>query len=285
MNDDQNKNLWSDATKVAFFGVALLSVGVIVSWVGGMNFNSQIQKIVGMNVLSYSQEAIDPILGKWKIFETVCSLGCIAGYLLFMLGLGKFGKILNEADGKSVEIIRIAVIVAMILNALMLVVNSLYQSPFVGKVASGIFMIVYFLMLKGYWSLKISKTFPDTARSGVFILAVAMMIAFVGALIGVTGIPVIHFGVVYYFRGALYIIAFVMMVAGWWKIKTAEVDVSKLQVEPEESRYFSDEELKSLEQLVVNSKEGGFSLEQIQALTNLSAAQINEILKRRGLMS
>ena len=45
----------------------------------------------------------------------------------------------------------------------------------------------------------------------------------------------------------------------------------------------NNESMNTLEQLVVNSKESGFSLQQVQKLTNYSASEINEILYRHGL--
>ena len=47
---------------------------------------------------------------------------------------------------------------------------------------------------------------------------------------------------------------------------------------------FLDGEIKTLERIVVDGNNNGFSLEQIQSITKLSREQITEILKRYGLL-
>jgi hypothetical protein len=202
-----NKTLWSAETKKVFNGILLFSL----AWIAYGIFGPIESLLSGLDTLAYFSGSPSPTGGTGTILNIIVYLLLIAigvGYILTIVGLGRFGKILDGSDKKAIGSVRTAFILALIAVVLDMV-------PLAGIISDIVYLIAVVLMLVAYSSLKNSTTFAGSA--GASTLFVAMILIVVGWVVDF--IPFAGDWI----ESVLSIIAYIMTLAGWCKIKNAEV--------------------------------------------------------------
>ena len=187
---------WPRVTKAVYVGVMMFSIAGIVNSVfepfnDGMNTDSG-------NMLHYILVAC-----------------MIAGYLLYINGLGRFRTLLDEGDSDAVRKIRNAAI----LNIVAYLLALFSFMTWAGYILN---IIAFFFMMIGFMNLKNSPTFPAGARRGASSLFLSMILGLLGNLvILVLGwIPVI--GILGdLIGGIILMVSYVMLFSGWAQIKNA----------------------------------------------------------------
>ncbi|MDR2585987.1 MAG: hypothetical protein LBC84_07205 [Prevotellaceae bacterium] len=205
---------WSKSTTAIFNGVLLYSLGGILHPI--FNFINSTASTVN-TLSSFAQGNFSS--GGPSALSIICKIliaAIILGYYLYLKGLSDFAKILDSTDSTAVGTIRSATIVILIGWVLSFVFGFLPFVGFVGRLISGILcLIAYIMMLQGYSTLKKSSTFPEQARKGASSLFTAIVLLLCAIIIGliplIGGIPSM----------ILNIIAFIMVLSGWAKIKNA----------------------------------------------------------------
>ncbi|MDR0692118.1 MAG: hypothetical protein LBF69_03670 [Prevotellaceae bacterium] len=201
-----DKTSWSVETKKIFNGILLFSL----SWIAYGIFDPIDSLVSGVDTLaSFSgrSNATGAAGSTLSNFVNLLLVGIGAGYIMVIIGLKKLGDILEEADKKPVASLRTAFILALIAVAL----DILPLIP--GIIGDILYLIAVILMLVAYGKLKKSATFAGSA--GASTLFVAMILIIVGW--GVDLIPLLGDWV----EGILTIIAYIMTLSGWKKIKNA----------------------------------------------------------------
>jgi hypothetical protein len=202
-----NKASWSQQTKKIFNGILLFSIAWIVYGI----FEPIESLFSGIGTLASFSGASDPTGGAGTVLSIITYLlliGIGLGYILTIVGLGHFGTVLEDADKKAVGSVRTAFILALIAVALDFL-------PLPGIIGDILYLIAIILMLVGYSKLKKSPTFPG--GHGASTLFVAMILIVVGW--GLDFIPFIGDWI----ESLLTIIAYIMTLVGWNKIKNAAV--------------------------------------------------------------
>jgi uncharacterized membrane protein len=202
-----NKTLWSQQTKKIFNGILLFSI----AWIAYGIFEPIESLFSGIGTLASFSGASDPTGGAGTALSIITYLlliGIGLGYILTIVGLGNFGNILDEADKKAVGSVRTAFILALIAVVLDFL-------PLPGIIGGIVYLIAVILMLVGYGKLKKSSSFPG--GKGASTLFVAMILIVVGWVLDF--IPLIGD----WMEALLTIIAYIMTLVGWNKIKNAAV--------------------------------------------------------------
>ncbi|MDR2358866.1 MAG: hypothetical protein LBD87_03575 [Prevotellaceae bacterium] len=203
-----DKASWSRETKKIFNGILLFSLAWIV-----YGILSPIESLFsGIGTLASFSDTPDPMGGAGTTLSIIVYLllaGIGVGYILTIVGLGKFRTILEAADGKAIGSVRTAFILA-------LVAVVLDYLPFIPGIIGGIvYLIAVILLLVGYGKLKDSSTFPGS--KGATVLFIAMILIIVGWVLDF--IPLVGD----WLDAVLTIIAYIMTLSGWNKIKNAAV--------------------------------------------------------------
>ncbi|MDR2562411.1 MAG: hypothetical protein LBC98_00540 [Prevotellaceae bacterium] len=202
-----NNELWSLETKKIFNGILLFSL----SWIAYGIFDPIESLFSGIDTLSSFGGSSSPTGAAGTVLSVICYIllaGIGAGYVLTIKGLKSFGNILEEADGKSVDSVRKAFILALIAVALDCL-------PFIpGIVGDIVYLIAVIMMLMGYGALKKSSTFAGS--KGAATLYIAALLIVIGWALDF--IPLVGD----WLEGLLTIIAYVLTLLGWGKIKNAE---------------------------------------------------------------
>ncbi|MDR3287274.1 MAG: hypothetical protein LBT27_07520 [Prevotellaceae bacterium] len=206
---DKDLSLWSKTTKKIYTGVLLYSLlGILYAII------SPVISLIG-GVADFANKAgAEVSVSGLDIFNYILLAGIIIGYLLFFVGLTNFAQILESKDGKAVLGVRN--------GAILMILASI--CPLIGlpDILGAIINIVGFiLMLLGYSSLKNSATFPSNARVGASNLFTAMILSLIGAIIGI--IPLVG-GFV---NAILSLIAFILVLSGWAKIKNTATKINQ----------------------------------------------------------
>ncbi|MDR2125233.1 MAG: hypothetical protein LBP63_00195 [Prevotellaceae bacterium] len=199
---------WLEITKTIFLGVLLYSIAnVLYAIIGPINslasFGSSIANAVGRGGGS-----IGGIAAFFNILTYLLLIGIVGGYVLFVLGLTNFSKILEAPDGKSVESVRNGAIVMLAGAIIKVLIWSLLGSI--------VYIVGFILMTLGYSNLKNSQTFPQEARNGASKLFTAMLLSLAGAILGF--IPLAGG----FINAVLSIIAFFLILSGWATIKNTK---------------------------------------------------------------
>jgi hypothetical protein len=151
----------------------------------------------------------------------------IGGHVLFIIGTGKFSKILETKDSSVVMKIRITAVIA----AVSCVIAIAVMWNFV--IYNILNLIVWILMLVWYRALKNSTTFPVMARSGVSMLFVSSIILSIVAIGWIAVDIYMYYSEYYYWDYYFYrtdnmleyitkilnIVGVCMLSVGWAKIK------------------------------------------------------------------
>ena len=208
---EQTVQSWSSVTKSIYQGVLLYQIGnVLYSIVSPIN---SMGNSVG-NMMSFASTgsiSMGPGVGDIILYLLLAAI--IVGYVLFLIGLGKWAPMLAAGDAKSVKQIRTGVILGLIGAACGFI-------PFFGWAGGILNIIAFIMMLLGYNSLKGSTTFPAMAASGAGKLFMAMILTLVGVVVG--WIPLVGG----FIEMILMIIAFFMTLSGWAMIKNTPEPVA-----------------------------------------------------------
>jgi hypothetical protein len=193
---------WSKTTKTIFNGVLLYSLSGI--------FYAIFLPISKLgDLLSYAVDS-----NAFSALSTFCYIllaGIIIGYILYLLGLNGFSKILLPGDSAAVRKVFNAVI-------LVLVAEVFGYIPLLGWVGGILRIISFILMITGYSALKNSSSFPKRACSGASKLFTSMILLLIGGALGF--IPLVG----RFLEMPLDIIAFILTLSGWAIIKNTTPD-------------------------------------------------------------
>jgi uncharacterized membrane protein len=195
---------WSKETTAIFNGILLYSIAGVLH-----SILSPIESIVsGLDTLSsFASDGGLPGADGFSIFIFLLSVGIIGGYVMFLIGLGGFTKILEPHDSAAVGKIRTGVILGLAGEVIGFI-------PLIGWIIGGLLKIIaFFMMLTAYSALKNSQTFPARGRTGAGRLYTSQILLIIGVVLG--WIPLIG-GI---FKGILNLIAFIMVLSGWATIK------------------------------------------------------------------
>lgn len=143
-----------------------------------------------------------------SIIGLIFSLGAVAAGVWFFISLGNWKKIADANDVPAVHKLWLYSLLGIIAGVISVI-------PVVGGIIGGLVslagLIIYIL---GVTALKASTTLPANVVEGAKKLHLAVVLAIVGAVVGI--IPVI--GVV---GAILTIVAFVLQILAWKKIANA----------------------------------------------------------------
>jgi uncharacterized membrane protein len=210
---------WSKTTSTIFYGVLIFSLAGIVKAI--------LEPIAGVIDAAASINRGDiggllsgGLLGDGGsgsslsfIVKWLAPIAVIVGYIMYLSGLGSFKKLLGGDDGSAVGKVRTGVILALIGVVVAWI-------PIIGGFVGGILAIIGFILeVIGFSNLKSSTSFPEDARRGASKLFTALILLIIGWVVGF--IPFVGS----WFEGILGIIAFILTLLGWAKIKNAQVQV------------------------------------------------------------
>lgn len=185
MNNKQE--LWKQSTSYIFCGVLTYSVLGIVSGI-----------VSSIGTASNFMSLLRGGGGTPSIGSILCSVGVIAGYVFFFLGIMKFSGVVEEKDVPYINKIKKAVICALCATACGLI------PAFGALIAWALNLAAQILFLIAYNNLRKSATFPSL--EGAQKLFVAACLSFIPAVN-----PILSF------------IAMIFMLIGWNKIRTAQL--------------------------------------------------------------
>ncbi|MDR2292542.1 MAG: hypothetical protein LBE11_03610 [Prevotellaceae bacterium] len=198
---------WFEITKKIFLGVLLYSIANVLYLIVDP-ISSLTSFVDSVGTFAVGSSPVSGIAVFFDILTYLLLIGIAGGYVLFLLGLTNFSKILEMSDRNAVESVRNGAIV-MIVGA---VVDVLIWG-FIGLI---IYIVGFILMIMGYSKLKNSPTFPQKARNGASKLFTAMLLSLIGAILGL--IPLIGG----FINAILAIVAFFFILSGWATIRDAE---------------------------------------------------------------
>jgi hypothetical protein len=202
-----NKTTWSVETKKIFNGILLFSL----AWIAYGIVNPIESLLSGVDTLaSFAGTSGTGGAGALLSVITYILLASIGvGYILTIIGLGKFRTILDAANGKAIGSVRTAFILALIA----VVLDALPLIP--GIVGDIVYLIAIILMLTGYGKLKGSSTFAgERGASTLFVAMILILVGWVLDFIPFAGDLM---------EGLLTIIAYILTLVGWSKIKNVVV--------------------------------------------------------------
>jgi hypothetical protein len=208
MNYDSTK--WTDTTKKIYNGVLLYSlVGLFYPFFKAINSvtssTSNLMSLVG------GGDEVDDISDGAQAFVYILLAAIIFGYILYITGLGSFAQMLEEPEKSSVGKVRS--------GAIVMIVATLAEMFIWSWIASIIYLVGFIIMMVGFSGMKKSGTFPRQAISGASTLFTSMILLIIGFIVGL--IPFVG-GFV---EGILCLIAFIMNISGWAKIKNAGKEI------------------------------------------------------------
>jgi uncharacterized membrane protein len=201
-----NTTKWSLETKKIFNGILLFSL----AWIAYGIFDPIESLVSGVDTLASLAGSSSPTGTTGTILSIITYIlliGIGLGYVLTIVGLRGFCNILDEADKKAIGLVRTAFILALIA----VVLDILPLIPWI--IGDIVYLVALILMLVGYIDLKKSTTFAG--QSGASTLFVAMLLLVIGWVLDF--IPLIGDWI----ESILTIIAYILTLVGWSKIKNA----------------------------------------------------------------
>jgi len=195
--------LWSKTTKQIFAGVIIWQLGSVI-----YDIAKPFISLAG--TVSSLTSLLDGGSGGSSTgsFSTVMELILIGGYVLFLLGVIRFVKILDGSDARAMGKVRTGIFLGVAAS-----ICGIIGIPFVPTILS---IIGFILMLVGYSALNSSATFPAKAKKGTGRLKWAMIWLIIGFVLGL--IPVAGG----FFRMVCSIVSFFMTLSGWACIKNSK---------------------------------------------------------------
>lgn len=188
--------VWLDyvALAVLLFGLYVCKASLSVEW---NTLSSQGAYLVLLASLMHCYYLIDP-----KISTSIAAL---VGLILYLIGLGKFKKSLDQDGMAGASKLRIAAWIGIVAAIIGLI-------PLLGTIIAGIFGIVAFIIeFLGYTSLMKSDPIRQTGRDGARQLRISMILMVIANFVNffpLTGIIV----------GVIAIVALWFVYKGWTKI-------------------------------------------------------------------
>jgi hypothetical protein len=208
-----DKTSWSAKTKKIFNGILLFSLawiayGIFEPIESLFSFASS-----GLNVMGAVTGVSTPSLGVSGTVLTIITYLLLAGIgygcVLTIAALGSFSAILDDGDESAVLTVRTGFIIALAAVVLDMI-------PFIPGIIGDIaYFVAILLMLMGYNNLKGSTTFAG--KDGASILFVAMLLLLIGWVLDF--IPLVGDWI----EAILTIVAYIMTLVGWSKIKNAAI--------------------------------------------------------------
>jgi hypothetical protein len=202
-----NAALWTKTTTQIFTGVVIWQLGSVIYNIAEpiINFAGNLQKVA-------SGGSSIGTLG------TVMELVVIGGYILFLLGIISFVKILDDSDAQAMRKVRNGIFLGIAASICVMI-----YIPIVPAVLN---IIGFILMLIGYSALRKSATFPQNARKGAGRLKASMIWLIVGFALGL--IPLAGG----FFCMICSIVSYFMVLSGWACIKNSRIDENEGQTVP-----------------------------------------------------
>lgn len=208
---EKNLQIWAQKTKTIWIGVLLYAIGGIVYGIvaGLSSAASTASDLMSMAGMSSGGGGV----GFITVLEYLLLAAVIVGYVMYILGLGKFREILDAPDATAIGKVYIGAILSAASYVWMLF-------GFWGWVSSVLNIVAFVFMLLGFMALKNSSTFPAKARKGASNLFISMIIGLIASVVALLlgWIPVVG-GLI---PGILNLIAFIMVFVGWAQIKNAD---------------------------------------------------------------
>ena len=206
---EQHVHGWSNVTRKIFNGVLLFSIAsIIVSVMGGISWFGK-----GVSIAAGGYAGVNI----FTILMWLFSLCAIAGYVLYMVGLGEMRTLVSASDSSAVGNIRMAVIL-MIIS----MVIDLFGVRILFWIGSILEIIAAIMMMVSFSKLRKSETMSEKARSGFSQLFVAMLLIIIGVGIGIIfgWIPILGYvaKVLAWVAGA---VGFIMTITGWTMVKNS----------------------------------------------------------------
>jgi hypothetical protein len=209
---EKNVQSWSVVTKGIYTAVLLFSIASI--FVGLFEPLGNLWS-TGSNIVSFaSGGSLSSGPNFFEILNWVFLVAVAAGYLLYVLGLGKLGTILKEQDSKAIGQVRIGAIILIAAS-----VCAIFLPSIVIWIAE---LIGYILMFMGFNVLTKSTAIDALAVKGFGKLktAVLLILIAVGVSLILGWMPLLGIAVKF-IVWVLEIIAFIMVILGWKTVKTA----------------------------------------------------------------
>lgn len=134
------------------------------------------------------------------------NVAALVGFIIYLVGLGKLSRSLDDKGKSGVTKLKIAVIIGIIAALFGLL-------PLVGGIIAAIFRLIAFIFeFLGYTNLKNSETLNEQGRSGASTLRVSMILMVLAVLLGL--IPLMGSTI----AGVLTLIALWFVFKGWRNI-------------------------------------------------------------------
>jgi uncharacterized membrane protein len=199
---------WSKTTSAIFNGVLIFSLSGIVNAILSP-IETAVSGVSALQSMSGGGGSGGNFLS--IIVDWIIPIAIIAGYIMYLIGLKDFKNLLAENDSAAAGKIFNGVILSLIGTALAWI-------PAIGWIIGGIVGLIGFIVaMMGYSGLKNSASFPETARNGASKLYTAQILLIIGWLIGL--IPFVG-GII---KAILALVAFILVLSGWAKIKNTQV--------------------------------------------------------------
>jgi len=198
---------WTASVKQIYTGVLLYSILGIV--------DSILSPILSLadtasSILSFAGGGGYGGSGIFGTLSVLISLGIVAGYILYFLGLIKFQPLQQSPiDNAAIGKIKTA--------AILIAVGSLLSFiPVAGGFLDGILSFIGFIInIMAFSTLKSSATFPNKGKEGASKIFTAMILQIIAVCLG--WIPIVNF-----ISAILSIIAFILILSGWACIKNSQ---------------------------------------------------------------
>jgi hypothetical protein len=212
-----NSTMWTDTTKKIYYGVLLYSlVGLVYPFFKAINSitssASGLVNLAGSFGEGFSGGRSVGLVANGTQTVVYIMLGAIiVGYILYISGLGAFAKMFEAPEKDSVGSVRN--------GAIVMIVATLAEMFVWSWLASIIYLVGFIIMMVGFSGMKKSTTLPRRAISGASTLFTSMILLIIGFIIGL--IPFVGG----FIEGIFCLIAFIMNISGWAKIKNAGSDI------------------------------------------------------------
>lgn len=204
---EQNVQTWSNATHRIFTSVLVFSIGSIVAGL-----------MAGFSFLWTF--AAGGRFNAFTLLTWICALAVIAGYIIYISGLGNLRSLVEEKEGTALGQIRTGAIIT--------IAAALFMALGVPGWINGILnFAAYIIMLVGFNTLKKSPGMPERARNGFSQLFISMLLAVISVGLSVIfgWIPVVGIGMSI-IAGLLNLAAFVMIITGWASVKNSPAPIA-----------------------------------------------------------
>lgn len=203
---EQNVQTWSNTTRKIFTSVLVFSIGSIVA---GLMAAFAFMWTFGM--------------GRFNVFTFliwICEIAVIAGYIMYITGLGDLRNSVGEKEGSALGQIRTA--------AILTIIAALFTALRTPAMIAGIInFAAYVIMLVGFNTLKKSHIMPERAKNGFTQLFISMLLAIISTVLAVIfgWIPLVE-TVIGIIAGALNLAAFILVITGWAAVKNSPAPIA-----------------------------------------------------------